>query len=147
MNLSAWWLNGVLFAVDFESFFKGLGSEFRGRNARLGWQDGVIVLGIIAVMVIAVFVLSKYLQKQERSERIFHPWKLFGELCLAHGIDFKGRRAMRLLAKSLELDHPAKLFLDQTILDRGLKLPIMAKHRERLEQIQLKLFDNAPTQA
>ncbi len=147
MNLSTWWLNGVLFAVDFESFFKGLGSEFRGRNARLGWQDGAIVLGIIAVVAVAVFALSKYLQKQERGERIFHPWKLFNELCRAHNIDFKGRLALRQLAKSLELDHPVKLFLDQTILDRGVKLPAMAKCRERLEQIQLRLFDNAPNQA
>ena len=140
MRLESWWNASLPWAVDLQRFVAGLGSEFRGSRAKLGWQDGVIAICTLAVIVLGIIALSRYLARYEQQRRTDNPWGLFHELCKAHQLDFASRWALRRLAKFHRLKHPALLFLEAQRFDDALEHPLLARDRGRLLQVRARLF-------
>lgn len=139
MNVSLAWCHFTLLATDLESFFRGLGSQFSGKRARVGWSDALIILGVIAVVGLAASLLSRYLAKTEHA-RLNSPRALFRELCRLHGLKFRERQAMRRLARFHRLAHPARLFLEPDRFGAALEHPLLQMHARQLSLIRERLF-------
>jgi len=132
----------VLFAIDIESLLRGLGSEFTGSRAKLGWQDGATIAGVIVAVVIVVFALTRYLRRHDRHQKSNHPGHLFLELCKTHGIDSRGRKALAKLAKFHRLEHPSRLFLEPERFDKSLNQPQLAPYAIKLTELRAMLFQD-----
>jgi hypothetical protein len=92
--------------------FRSMGSRFNPKRVRLDGSDLAIWICIIAGVTLVVFVLSKLLSRQERIRRYSSPRGLFRELCKAHGLDRAERRLLMRLANHHQLEHPARMFLE-----------------------------------
>ncbi len=129
----------TLFAADLEAFFRGLGSEFSGKRAKLGWGDAGIMLSVVTVIVGLVFLLSRYIGKGEH-EKLNNPQSLFKELCKVHGLGFGERRTLAKLAKVHKLEHPARLFLEPERFDNVSEHPQLAPQAGLIRELRQRLF-------
>jgi hypothetical protein len=105
-------------------------------------SNGYALLGI-AVLSIAVAVVTAYLFKK-RSERIVcDARKLFKELCRAHHLSWSQRRLLNEMARVKNVSDPTLLMIDQhlwvidPVKEMGLCQP---KMRKRLQIVQRLLF-------
>jgi len=106
------------------------------------WAFGWGTVGMIAVVaagiVLAIWVMT--LLVRYRSQRTIHsPWQLFQDLCAAQGLSHGERSLARQLARDLQLDQPAVLFVEPAWweherLPQGLKrqAAVIDKLRRRL---------------
>lgn len=139
MSWSAGCMYATLFAADLEAFFRGLGSEFSGKRAKLGWGDAGIMLSVVTVIVGLVFLLSRYFGKGDH-ETLNSPQSLFAELCKLHGLGFGERRTLTKLAKVHKLEHPARLFLEPERFDNVSDHPHLAPQAGMIRELRQRLF-------
>lgn len=139
MNLTSTLHSLPLFAADLESFFRGVGSEFSGNRAKLGWNDAGIMLTVVTVIVGLVFLLSRYLAKNE-GVRLNSPSALLKELCQLHGLKFNERRALQKLAAVHRLEHPGRLFLEPERFAHAAEHPQLAAQAGVLADLRKRLF-------
>jgi hypothetical protein len=103
-----------------------------------GWATVGIIAAVSASIVLAIWLIMLLVRLREQRTR-HSPWLLFGELCAAHGLTHAERRLARQLAKQLQLDHPAVLFVEpawwgpeRVPLLLTCDLPALEKLRKRL---------------
>ena len=77
-------IHGVLLAQ--RSRLEGLSQGFRGNKVQIDFGDVVLGLVILAVVVGAIWILSKLLGQSERGRPCNRPGRLFLTLCKAHGL-------------------------------------------------------------
>ena len=113
--------------------WKSMGRSFRGRRAMLDSNDLSMMLLILTGIVLAVFLLSRFLSRQDRQKSYNSPRALFCSLTKAHELDRKSRRLLRQVARWQRLAHPARLFLEPWRFEPvNLSPPL----RKRLDEIQ-----------
>jgi hypothetical protein len=135
------WTSWLLWA-DRDKF-RHMGEGFRGENAQVETSEILIALVCLAGLIIALWVLSSYVARRERSKRTYSPRGLFHQLCQAHGLDRAGRTALWRLSKKQQLEHPARLFLEP---ERFEEPSVGTGHEgETYRQLKLKLFAELPT--
>lgn len=124
--------------ADRGKLARSMGENFRGENAQLDIADVWIGLAIVAVLAVALLLLSKYVARRERARRFYSPQGLFNQLCQAHGLDRSGCKALWRLARQEELEHPARLFLEPERFDRPSS--VVDADREAYRQLRSRLF-------
>ena len=113
--------------------WRSMGGGLRGRRARLDSGDLVIFLAILAGVVLAVYLLSRFLAYKDGRKSFNSPRALFRALAKAHNLDRASRRLLRRVARWQRLAHPARLFLEPTRFDPSNLSPQL---RERITEIQ-----------
>ena len=82
-------------------------------------------------------VYEKIFGKQEG-----HPF-LFRELCKYHELDKKTCRVLNQIVTELNLEMPAMIFIDPSILRAGVRIPEVAESVEMLRELYYKWFRGA----
>lgn len=136
--MHGWWL----FADDPR--WRAFGSAFRGESARIQVSDVLMILGIIALVALAVWGLSWLLMRSEGERRAYSPRKLFAQLCRAHGLDRAQRRLLKRVARHHGLTMAAQLFVEPHRFE-GLEL-VLADQREALATLRATLFASPPAE-
>ena len=92
--------------------WESMGNGFRGSGARFESGDMVTGALILAGALLGIFALSRFLSRQDRRRLYNSPGALFRNLAKAHGLNWSSRRLLRKLARSQQLTHPARIFLE-----------------------------------
>ncbi|HEX4149419.1 MAG TPA: hypothetical protein VHY20_10540 [Pirellulales bacterium] len=103
----------IAFAIllaDFE-VVKNMSNRFHGKQAQLHTSDLLMGAGLLAIVCLAAWGLSRLTRKGDDQPHLHSARNLFRELCRAHHIDRAGRALLQKVARAQNLS-PASLFLD-----------------------------------
>jgi hypothetical protein len=101
---------------------------------------GMLAAGL-AMGVLVAWCLSRWqARRKQRDPSPHNPYRLFGELCQAHGLTAAQRRLLEWLAADRELLQPAMAFLDPILLESAIAHAESAGVRKRLVELRSKLF-------
>ncbi len=128
--------NAILLAQ--RSRLEGLERGFKGR--RIGWDDIVTGLLVVAVIALLIWVLSYFLNSQERRRAHASPIGLFLSLCSAHRLRWSERWLLWRVARRQRLRDPARLFLEPERLDRANLAPSLRLRAAEIEALRDRLF-------
>lgn len=120
--------------------------EFQGRQTRV--ESGYLATGllIVASVVVAVWILSKVLERYGGRRPIDSSTLLFLSLCRAHRLRWSERWLLWRIARDQRLKDPARLFLEPERLDPA-KMPSALRHRgAELGAILGRLFSGLPAE-
>jgi len=107
--------HGILLAQS--NRWDDMSSRFRGRRARISFDDVVLGLVILGGAVAALWGLSLLLRLQERRRGHANPLGLFLSLCKAHRLRWPQRWLLWRIARSFRLRDPAQLFVRPELFD------------------------------
>lgn len=65
---------------------------------------------------------------------------LFADLCRFHNIDKKTRQILKDVTNKLQLERPAELFIEPTLLQKAMQLPDFEDSAELLQELQKSWF-------
>src|SRR5262245_57072401 len=97
--------------------FRSMGSGFRDQKDHPLSYDFLLGILILLSIVVFIWILSRFLSRQERIRRHFSPKALFQALCNAHGLEPSQRRLLKRLARHHGLAQPARIFLEPDRFD------------------------------
>ncbi len=119
--------------------FDALGSGFRGDRARFDTSEQLQLLGLLVVVVVGGWVLSRLLARQETLRRTNSPRGLFQELCQAHHLGWRDRLLLSRLAQARGATQAAEVFVRPALFAGDLPASLQ-RHRARLEELAAVLF-------
>jgi hypothetical protein len=110
-------------------------SSFRGSG--ISW----VVIGALAVVVIvALWMLSRWWLGQGSAGSRNSPKALFAELCRVHALAAGERQLLLALAESNRLVQPSELFVDPTYFDEQRLPTSLAARKGELKSLAGRLF-------
>lgn len=114
--------------------------EFQGRDARL--QPGYLLTGLLILMLIllAVWLLSRVLERFDGRRPVDSSGMLFLSLCRAHGLRWWEWWLLFRVARAEQLDEPARLFLEPQRLDPGNLPSALQPKSEAVASLRQRLF-------
>ena len=86
-------------------------SVLRNRPNQIDTQYVLTGLLVLTAIVLAMWLLSQLLARQERRKSYNSAWMMFFSLCKAHGLSWSDRWLLWRLARHQGLRDPARLFL------------------------------------
>jgi hypothetical protein len=137
--MSCYLMDWMLLAQS--SRLRGMGSKFRGNDARLDLYDLFIAIGIMLSIVIGVWMLTRVLARQDGHRRLNSPRRLFRELCQAHELDFSSRRFLNKVARHQRLRHKARLFVEPERLKPSNLSPQLRSRKRLLKALRQRLYE------
>ena len=130
--------HGMLLAQS--SRWDSMSRGFRGRRARIDFNDVVLGLLILGGVVAALWGLSVVLRLQERRRGYTSPLGLFLSLCKAHGLRWSQRWLLWRVVRSHRLRDPAQLFLRPELLNPAKLGPPFRLRAAELKRLRSSLF-------
>ncbi|HEX3656017.1 MAG TPA: hypothetical protein VHV55_09430 [Pirellulales bacterium] len=124
--------------ADFE-VVKSMSNRFHGKQAQLHTSDLLMGLGLLVIVALAAWALSRLTRRGNDQPQHHNPRSLFRELCQAHNIDRGGRALLQKLAKSHDLD-PARLFLEPDRWQPEALDPALASYQDECRALYEQLF-------
>ncbi len=131
-----------LLLLGLQTRFEGIRSGFRGR--RIGMDDVVLGLLILACGVLVLWALSYLMKFQEKQGSFSSPTMLFWSLCQAHGLRWSDRWLLWRVARAARLRDPARLFLEPERFEPSKLRPALRIHAARLGRLVGMLFGDPP---
>jgi hypothetical protein len=104
------------------------------------WQNSVLFLGLALLAALGVWVVIRLVRW--RRNRLNTPWGLFGELCVAHGLSYRERHLLKILAIQHGLSQPATLFVDPRLWE-GHGGKELFPHVDELRRLRERVFARA----
>lgn len=96
----------------------------------------MIAAGLIAGVCLAVYLISRVIQRRRR----YSHEGLFGSLCRIHGLDHAAKALLRQVASSHKTSQPARVFTEPNWLDPG-SLPAPLRGRAtQIAALRSRLF-------
>jgi hypothetical protein len=116
--MQSWFAHGTSWLVWADANrFRSMGSGFREKKDQPMSYDFLVGILILLSIVVFVWILSRFLSRQERMRRHYNPKALFQALCTAHQLEPTQRRLLKRLARYHELAQPARIFLEPDRFD------------------------------
>lgn len=119
-------------------------AQLKAKQPRPGdWAFGWGTVGLIAAAATAIILLTWLVMVlvRYRAQRTGHsPWQLFHDLAAAHGLSYSERTLVRQLARDLQLDQPAVLFVEPAWWDRDRLPTALQSHAPLLDKLRKRLF-------
>jgi hypothetical protein len=106
--------------------------------------DNLLWFCMVAAVVVLAALTGWRLASGRERRRINSPHRLLGELCAAHGLGRREQRLLRAAARVLNLQHPARLFLEPHLLAQASQHPLLASRRQELAELRRQLFGVLP---
>ena len=129
--------HGVLFAQNrLESMSSGL----RGRRVRIGTEDMVTGVLVLAGIVLVAWILSYISILQERHHTYTSPVRLFLQLCRAHKLPWRKRWLLWRVARAQRLRDPARMFLEPERFHASQLSPALRNREGELRRLSEELF-------
>jgi hypothetical protein len=113
---------------------------FRGDRAR--W-DSTTLIAMVAgttAIILLLWIVSRYVGRQDRRTVHQSPGKLFLRLCSAHRLTWTETWLLWRLARWRRLGDPARLFLEPERFDTRDLAPVLARHTPRIQSLCVRLF-------
>jgi hypothetical protein len=89
-----------------------MGRNFKGEEAKLQLSDIVALAAIIGALVLAAWLLTRFLARHDRRRRFNSPGALFNSLCQVHELNAVERKLLLRHAREQALADPGRLFLE-----------------------------------
>lgn len=137
------WLDNLVWQLMLapgDPRWRSMGRGFRGRRAMLDSDDLSMLLLILTGVVLAVFLLSRFLSRQDRHKSHNSPRALFRSLAKAHELDRKRRGLLRQVARWQRLAHPARLFLEPWRFEPVNLSPPLRKRLDEIRALRDHIF-------
>ena len=119
--------------------WKELGSGFQGERSELHVTDLFLLAGVLVLVILGFWILSRLMAKQDRKRCFNSPKALFASLCEAHQLGRSERRLLKKLARQANLDPSARVFVDPTLFRRE-RLGDLQSYAPQVEALERKLF-------
>jgi hypothetical protein len=104
-----------------------------------GWLSvGIIAAGALAI-ILAAWVVLRWLSFRE-SNLTHSPWRLYQDLCAAHGLSHRERQLLLRLARGFRLEQPAVLFVEPAWWDAERLGASFGSQLSALDKLRKKLF-------
>jgi len=129
-----------LLAADTNYFFH-LRNPFRNVTSQQIWQGSLVLIGVVLAAALCSWLALRWLQYERKNRH--SPWRLFRELCAAHGLNPGERSLLKRLASDRQLPHPAALFVDPSLWNWQELGSEWQQHAERLRGLRERLFARA----
>lgn len=116
-----------------------MGDRFRGGGKVVDVEQlatYALVFSVLALVLWLVTVGNNMFLRFRRTSTHM----LFWELCREHGIGWKMRWKLWVLAMSARMDHPAQLFVDPQLTSSQALSTWTDRERRKIERIRQKLF-------
>lgn len=120
--------------------FRDMGSGFRDRREHFDPLELLPWLLVFAAVLVGLLIISRYLNGKDTRRLFNNPRALFRALCRAHGLSRSDERLLWQVAKFLELEQPAGLFLQPDRFAEASADPEFRRHQEALEALAARLF-------
>ena len=133
-------LYGLFVLLADRSKWERLGDGLHGENAKLGINELLALVALVAGALLFVSLLHAFVSRQERKRSYHHPKRLFGELCTAHRISKQDRLLLKRLADCWKFNQPAMLFVKPDKFDRDIVKNPSSKDAESIERLRCRLF-------
>jgi hypothetical protein len=137
MNLGAF-QSAVLLAVDEEAY--RVWGRFDHGKTTFGTGHLVTIVGITALLVLAVMVWRIIARRSARTFKSDSPTRLFRELCAAHGLKRSDRRLLQQLATSRRVMNAETLFVEPQHFETKNLPPELKPSVAALRQLRVHLF-------
>ena len=88
----------------------------RNRSSQVDAQYVLTGLAVLAAIVMAMWILSRFLNRKERRRSSDSALMMFHVLCKAHGLSWSERWLLWRVARRQRLRDPARMFLEPSDL-------------------------------
>ncbi len=126
------------------SLFRDMGSGFREKREHFDATDLFFWFLIVIGIFVALGILARVLGRHDKHRLYNSPRALFRALCRAHALDRRDRRLLLQIAKSEQLNPPARLFLEPACFQLSRLGPEFQSRRTAIEDLAKKIFAAAP---
>jgi hypothetical protein len=117
-----------------------IGDNFPDSGERLNWSD-LWAYGIAVVIAAAVaLIVMRVRARNDMTQRCDSPWKLFRELCQAHGLDRASQRLLAQVARARQFEQPAQIFLSPGAFEPAGLPPALRERADHLLRLRGLLF-------
>ena len=120
--------------------FRSMGSGFREKKDQPMSYDFLVGILVLLSIVVFVWILSRFLSRQERMRRHFSPKALFQALCTEHELEPGQRRLLKRLARYHGLAQPARIFLEPERFDPTSLGVGFSEMKDELIELRERLF-------
>ncbi len=110
----------------------------RASNTMLLIYAGCFAVGI----TITLICVERYYRSRSTKDGYYSKGQLFRELCKAHEFNQYQQTVLRSIAKELQLNNPAALFIEPKHLELALIEPVVRYPQESIRQIFNELFSS-----
>lgn len=122
------------------SRWQRLGDGLRSSRSRIELADLLPYAIGAAVIGLGIWGAMQWIKRNDTSLPCDDPWKLFRELCHAHGLDGSSQRLLRKLAETRQLQQPAEVFLTPSVFDTSKLPPALQSQSQQLRNLRARLF-------
>ena len=112
----------------------------RRKSSHFDSTDIVIGVAIFAGVILALWLLSMFLNRNDGTKRCNNPKKLFRSLCHVHQLDRASRRVLRQMVRHQRLTQPARLFLEPERFESVNLSPTLRTQMALVDELRGKLF-------
>lgn len=115
----------------------------RDRLAPRGSRNSVVIVYLIVAVagfITAAILFDRWYRKRHSKNGYYSPEGLFRELCKAHEFTYFQQRALRSIAKTLQLQYPSDVFIEPKHLELAMEESLVSFPLESLEGIYHTLF-------
>jgi hypothetical protein len=120
------------------SRWKRLGDGLRGPGTSIQFSEILYFAFGMAAIGVIVWLVVRWRQRNDMSQRCDDPWKLFRELCQHHNLNRTDSRMLRKLVVAREMHQPAELFVTPSAFD-PVDLPSEI-NQQQLRNLKARLF-------
>ena len=115
-------------------------SVLRNRPSQIDTQYVLTGLLVLTAIVLAMWLLSQILARQERRKSYNSAWMMFFSLCKAHGLSWSDRWFLWRVARHQRLRDPARLFLEPERLADDNLSPALRLRQAQWKGLRGRLF-------
>lgn len=129
----------VLCLAD-QAHWKRMGDAFSGDSAGLSANEILGLSAVVLGLLLLVGTLKLIAQFADSKRTYQRPTWLFHQLCGAHRLNRRDRRALKNLAEHLELNQPALLFVKPEYFSSVDRFPDLEAEAGLLFDLRSRLF-------
>lgn len=119
--------------------WRAMGNHFRPDSAAINIPHLFVLATVVLVIASLIWALSRW-KESEHTSSLDNPQRLFADLCKAHELSSEKISLLRRVARELQVPHPARLFVDPSMLVSALQLQKFEPLEEDLKKLGEEFF-------
>ena len=104
-----------------------------------GWGTVAMIAAVSSVIVLVIWLIMFWLRMREQ-RTVHSPWRLFHDLCGAHGFTHGEKSLVKQLARAQNLQQPGGVFVEPGWWESERLPPGLSSHFAELEKLRKRIF-------